>query len=163
MHPRLAYGRSLEELLKYSIKINDEVKKLSIAEIYEQNLVEVALSQGLRVDECDHYGLTLLYYACKEADIDMIKYLISLGADQTKRTPLDNGRYSSYPCVGLLFNPEKSCENYDELVKIFAPTINIPSDYNASTFAYLENYYNSCFINIKNADDNRLNKISGTT
>lgn len=114
------------------------------------NLNEVIdlLERGADPNECDFCGFTCLHEAALNGDIEIVRYLISKGADVNKQalpdgdleTPLidaaDNGHYEivklllesgadpliynndGYTALTKIFNIHKDDEGYDDIIKI---------------------------------------------
>lgn len=125
---RVEEGRYLDQLLSWPVKIDEETQKLTIEQIYDRKLIDLALSQGMGINAFDKYGWTLLYFACNDSDIEMVKYLISRGANPNVNCRLDNGSSAKFPCWRLLHNTEKTLKNFDEFVEIFSETIKSDKD-----------------------------------
>ena len=139
VHPRIAYGNLLDRVLSLPVKINGEIQHLSIGQIYEKKLIDLALSQGVNINSFDKYGWTLLHFACNNSDVEMAKYLISKGADPNSSCELDTGSRTPRPCWRLIDNTQETLKNFDEFAEIFSETIKSDKDsYNRSVYDHLE-------------------------
>jgi hypothetical protein len=139
VHPRIAEGNYLDTLLSWPVKVGEDTQKLTVEQIYDRKLVDLALSQGMDINAFDKYGWTLLYFACNDSDIEMAKYLISRGANPNVNCRLDNGKRAAFPCWRLLHNTGKTLKNFDEFVELFSETIKSDKNTsNCSVYDYLE-------------------------
>jgi len=107
-------------LLHHCIKIGDI------------EILNELLKKGGKIDTINGNGYTLLEYACLIQDPNIIKILISLGADIKKHLFFRKGNYNK-----ILFK-----EDIDLAIILKVLTINSINQNNYNNFKCLENYFN---------------------